>query len=212
MGKTIIGEKAKRPEKPIRKVKNIDGTETIVRAIKPSKEALSDLGMRTKRRIEAAIAKNPRRIEKIIARDKAKLLREINMMNKIQRAKFLSKNAPFDFVENKEEKGYKLYKVICVQCHDELALVWAKDETLRDWCDLHYITEYDKNSWRGCMTVQNSDVDDQLGFECACGEDTRDHRGRSSLPPVLRKLAIEYSMKHRAFGTKDSAFIAMQVK
>jgi len=181
-----------------------------VRAVPPSKEALKTLGLATRRQIVGPIAINPLTIEKEIALQKADLLRSIAMMNNLQREQWLRDNAPVDFVKDKKEKGYSRYNVTCVQCGDAIAVVWAKDDELKDWCDLHYICEYDKHTWHGCMAVNVSPIDQQLGFECACGQDTRDYRTNKELPPITRRLMVEYILEHRNFGTTTSAYIALK--
>jgi hypothetical protein len=69
---------------------------------------------------------------------------------------------------------------------------------------------YDKRSWHGCMTVNVSELDGMLGFECVCGEDTRDFRRAKNMPGVMKALRTEYSMNHRQFGKQTSSFLAVK--
>lgn len=197
-------------EKEYRRYTTKNGKKIELRVIKPSDEAIIALGMRSKRTIVSPIAINRPSVEKRFGAEKATLLRKLAGMNPVQRREYLRENAPIDFV--KDKSGYKKYKVTCARCGDEVAIVWATDKTLHDWVDMHYMQKHDEKTWYGCLVPSISQIDEELGFECCCGEDTRDFRGRTSLAPVLRGLAIEYSMKHREFNKPTSAFIAMEAK
>lgn len=177
---------------------------TEVRIMPPSKEALRSLGMRSNRYILSPISINPVYIERQIATQKAKVMREVAMMNQMQRQLYLKEKSPIDFWDH---NGYSRYKITCGKCGDEIALVWAKDSRLQDWCDLHYLTKFDKTSWYGCVAVNVSPIDDQLGFNCACGEDTRDYRANKSLPPILKGLMMDYVKERRGFGHSKAAFL-----
>lgn len=175
-----------------------------VRIMPPSKEAIKSLGMRSNRYILSPISINPLYIEKKIAIDKAKIMRSIAIMNSLQRQEYLKKNTPIDFWPH---KGYFKYKITCGKCGDEIAIVWSKDSTIKDWCDLHYLTKFDSRSWYGCVAVNVSPIDDQLGFNCACGEDTRDYRANKSLPPIMKGLMMDYVKERRGFGHSKAAFL-----
>lgn len=113
----------------------------------------------------------------------------------------------------KDRKGYNPYKVICTSCDAVLAHLWSKTKRVTtDWCDLHYICEYDKDKWTGAKSVHISPVDGQLCFECTCGVDSRDFRANSSLPPQ-KALSIEKAnAKGRAFGYRNSKFRLEELK
>jgi len=187
----------------------INGKKVELRVVKPSDEAIKSLGMRSKRTIVSPIAINPPSKEKHFAMEKANLLRSLARMSPVVRNAYLKSKAPFDFV--KDKKGYKQYRISCVRCGDQIATVWATDMSLKDWCDLHYTCWHDENTWYGAMEVQISLIDEQLGFECACGEDTRDFRTAKSMSPVLRDLAANYSMKHREFNKPTSVFLVEKI-
>lgn len=212
MGKTIIPDKnAKAPEeKRYRRFVTHGDRQVEVEVKTPSKEAVNALGMRTRRKIFGDIAINPPWIERNIAVTKAKLMRELAHMHPKERMRYLREHTPIDFVEDKQAKGYHQYNITCVNCGDQVAVVWAKDDTLKDWCDLHYMCEHDKNTWRGAMAVNVSPIDGLVGFECACGEDTRDFRANKELPRVMKQLMIEYSNTHRGFGHAKAGFVAMK--
>lgn len=201
--------KADNQEKTFKRTTTINGKKVELRVVTPSGEAIKALGMRSKRTIISPIAVNPISKEKHFAMEKAALLRSLARMSPVVRNVYLKQHAPFDFV--KDKRGYKQYSVICARCGDQVATVWATDGTLKDWCDLHYICWHDENTWYGAMEVQISLIDEQLGFECACGEDTRDFRTAKSMSPVLRDLAANYSMKHREFNKPTSAFVATKI-
>lgn len=180
-----------------------------VRRVLVSSETKESLGYRSKRVIVSKFPVNPLHIEKQIARKKADIMRSIPLMSKEEKDKFM-KSKPLDFVEDKT--GYRLYDIFCVTCSEKVATVWSKDESLKDWVDLHYICSYDQVEWSGCMAVSVSPIDGSLGFECVCGEDTRDFRVKKGMPPIQKQLMIEYSLKHREFNTLNSRFIAIKQK
>jgi len=196
-------------EEPIVRVVKMLSGDVEVRRVPPSKEALKELGLRSKIEIVSHLSINPPHIERKIALKKAEIIRSMAAMDRETQIKFIAEG-PIDFVSDKENR--KLFDIICTRCGDKVAYVWARTEKLEDWVDLHYVCWFDKFSWRGAMTINVSPIDARIGFECACGEDTRDFRKSRSLPPVQRELMIEYSMKHRDFGNKDSKFIAVAKK
>ena len=177
-----------------------------VRRIPPSAEAIKSLGLRTKREVIGHMAINPPEIEKQIRMLKTNILRDMAMMSPIEREEFIAKG-PIDFVKDKGKRNR--YDIYCTNCGEKVAYVWAINEKLANWCDLHYLCWYDEESWRGAMAVNVSPIDGHIGIECACGEDTRDFRTNRNMPPIQKKLMIEYSQKHREFATKDSRFIAV---
>lgn len=179
-----------------------------LRVVPPTKEAIEHLGNDTFKTVYGSLAINPPFIERSIAKQKAELVRSLALMQDKDRKHFLK--TPVDFVADKT--GYKQYDIICARCGDAIANCWATDDTLEDWCDLHYMCWHDKNTWYGAMSVNVSKIDGKLGFECACGEDTRDWRMNKSLAPVVKQLLIEYSMKHRDFGKPTSKFVAIPRK
>ena len=65
-------------------------------------------------------------------------------------------------VECKRNKeGYKKYRIYCNGCGSVLGECFGKDESLNEWCDLHYIASSEivkkdgeeKCYWLGCMAV-----------------------------------------------------------
>lgn len=186
----------------------IGGVKSRVRKMQPSKEAIKSLGLRTRREIISHMPVNPPEIESQIRMLKANILREMARMTHRQRMDFAE--IPIDFVKDKGDR--QKYDIWCSRCGDKVATVWADNEKLDNWCDLHYICWYDKDSWRGALTVNVSPIDKKIGFECACGEDTRDFRANRALPPVQKQLMIEYSLKHREFGKSTSKFAAIAVR
>lgn len=185
------------------------GKEIEVRRVPPTKEAIKQLGVRTRMELIGHVATNPMHIERQVALKKAEILRSMAMMNTAERIDFIAKG-PIDFVEDKT--GLQRYDINCVNCGEKVAYCWAKNDKLEGWCDLHYVSWYDEESWRGAMVVNVSPIDGALGFECACGEDTRDFRATNSLPPIQKRLMVDYILKHRGFGSKDSKFIAVARK
>lgn len=105
-----------------------------------------------------------------------------------------------------KDKGMKRYFIYCRKCGAKVARIHATNKRLSDWCNLHYINSHDRFEWKGCFSVQISPLDGKLGFECACGNDTRDHR-------LDQKKGKEYARKAvtnligREFGKKNSKFV-----
>jgi len=186
-----------------RSVKTLTGTIKVQRR-PPSQEALNGLGLRTKREIIGHLAINPPEIESQIRMLKSSILREMAMMS--PRDRMLFAEVPIDFVNDKENR--KKYWITCGRCGDHVAYVWANNEKLENWCDLHYVCWYSKTTWRGARAVNISPVDGKLGIECSCGEDTRDWRCAKNVAPIQKSLMIDYTQNHRDFGLPTSTFIA----
>ena len=116
----------------------------------------------------------------------------------------------------RDKKGMTRYLVTCGKCGEKIALVWSKDKSLTDWCDLHYISEArmvkKESLWFGCVAVNISPVDLTLGFECSCGNDSRDFRANQTLPreKLLKKIAETET--NREFNKKDSKFKVRKFK
>lgn len=186
----------------------IGGVKTRVRKVTPSKEAIKSLGeYRKQRTIIGHMAINRPEVEKPFRKLKADILREMALMHPAVRNDFIAKGV-IDFVKDKGDR--KRYDIFCSRCGEKVAYCWAADEKLHEWVDLHYITSFDRESWKGAMAINVSPIDGKLGIECACGEDTRDFRAARSMPPIQKQLMTEYSMKHRDFGVPSSRFLAMQ--
>ena len=128
-------------------------------------------------------------------------------------------------------KGMKKYEIYCRECGDLIAYVNADNEQLDNWCNLHYVSEarlgfeYQNFSidgklkkkkvkigeWRGCMGLQISPIDEKLGFECSCGNDTRDFRIKNNLTGLQLKDKLNNNMIDRDFNI-NSKFIAKEIK
>lgn len=111
----------------------------------------------------------------------------------------------------RNEPDLKKYSIYCSNCEAKVAEVYAKDKSMSDWADLHYYVECKKNkiktyTWRGAMAINISPIDEKLGIECTCGNDTRDFRANTTMPSALVQPVIEENMKGREFGKEDSKF------
>lgn len=117
------------------------------------------------------------------------------------------------FIECPQDKTkMNRYKITCGGCGMVQGYCWASDETLKDWCDFHYVQWTDGKQWYGCFTPQVSPIDETLCLECACGVDTRDIRANMTLPG---KTAFEMEEKNkigRGFGTEQSKFEVEKVR
>lgn len=185
----------------------IGGKKSRVRRVTPSEEAINSLSKyKDKHDIIGHIAVNPPEIENKIRMQKASILREMAMMNPGERRQFIDEG-PIDFCDHANKKKYY---IICRRCNEKTAYVWADNETLENWCDLHYLCSYDRITWYGAMAINVSPIDGKIGIECTCGEDTRDFRVNKTMPPIQKQMMIYYSQKHRGFGKNTSAYAAIQ--
>jgi hypothetical protein len=184
----------------------IGGIKSRVRKIPPSLSAIKGLGLRTKRVIVSHMPIEPPELQKKYAMKRAEILREMALMTAVDRERFIDKGV-IDFVTDKGDR--KKYDIFCSRCSEKVAYVWASNDKLDDWVDLHYICWYNKESWRGALSINVSPIDGKIGIECACGEDTRDFRTANYIPPIRKALLVEYSMKHRHFGDSNSKFAAI---
>ena len=139
------------------------------------------------------------------------------------------------------EEGYKKYQIICAICGDLIGNVYLKDKDINSWCDLHYINEaklvtrkeifhiekinkkgikklvpikkdVQFGEWHGCMSPSISPLDGLLGFECACGNDTRDFRAKNNLTGFQLQTKLKENMIGREFFKDDSKFILKEIK
>lgn len=110
----------------------------------------------------------------------------------------------------RDKSGMSKFKISCNNCGADLAECWATDETLVDYCDLHYISYHDGEYWQGALGVNISPIDLKIGFECCCGEDTRDFRLKTNVPDDVKKEK-EKNLQGREFGKKDSKFKSEKV-
>ena len=98
------------------------------------------------------------------------------------------------------------FEITCKSCQEVLAYVYADDATLLNWHATYYVSSYDATRWYGCMAVNVSPIDSALGFECACGVDTRDFRANRN---TLLKQRTQDNLEQRTFGKSKSAFKAI---
>lgn len=108
----------------------------------------------------------------------------------------------------RDKTGMNRYQIKCRVCKEIVGYTWAKDKTLMDWCDFHYVSWCDENGWKGCYTPNISPIDMHLGLECTCGSDTRDFRA-SIKKSWLEKEKI--NSVGRKFGTGTSKFMVKKV-
>lgn len=127
--------------------------------------------------------------------------RKLGSMNPKDQREYLKKIGPLNCIKTK--KDYKKYKIVCKNCGEKVALVYSKDSLLTDWCNLHYYYKCDRYRWYGCATLSYSPIDGLLGIECFCGNDSRDFRMKTTLPPKQ----IQERLKKREFGKPTSGFI-----
>ena len=106
----------------------------------------------------------------------------------------------------RDTTNMRRYKIVCKNCGETQAFVWATDDTLRDWCDCHYVQWSDGEQWHGCLTPHVSSITEELCFECCCGQDTRDFRANATLSyKTITELENKASIG-RKFGKSNSKF------
>lgn len=135
---------------------------------------------------------------------------KLGAMNDEQRRDLITR---VDHIEcPKDKTGKQKYQVTCTNCKAILAECYASDGTLSDWFDLHYIQETNGKKWTGCLTVNVSPLDGKIGFECCCGQDTRDFRSRrSNLHGKELDEKITETSSGREFGLDKSKFKAVSL-
>lgn len=102
----------------------------------------------------------------------------------------------------RDKSGMNKYRIFCAQCDEVVGECYATDETLSDFCDFHYIVSHDGEHWCGALTPQLSPIDQKIGIECCCGNDTRDFRNNDNLSDRMRKKLVTDKLKFRKFGFK----------
>jgi hypothetical protein len=106
----------------------------------------------------------------------------------------------------RKQEGMNPYDVVCTKCGNVVAQLYATDEKASDWCDLHSICFQVNGKWQGALAVNVSPIDSTLGFECTCGNDTRDFRASNGLPQETLMRKLKETKTGRTFGTKSSKF------
>lgn len=69
----------------------------------------------------------------------------------------------------RDKKGLRKYRVLCKSCGDMLAYFYAARPKLKDYCDLHYTSWFNKDSWHGCLGLNINAMTSEIRFECCCG-------------------------------------------
>jgi hypothetical protein len=111
----------------------------------------------------------------------------------------------------RDKSNMQAYKIVCKRCGEVVGLVYATDKYMSDWCDLHYVTRTDGKFWYGTRAINISPVDDKVGIECSCGNDTRDFRANTTMNPADALKIAESNMKGRDFGKKNSRFFLKEI-
>lgn len=112
----------------------------------------------------------------------------------------------------RDKSNLTRFKIICRECGELQAYLWATNSTLEDWCDCHYVQWHDGEYWHGCFTPHISPVTQRLCFECTCGNDTRDFTLNLTLPGSLAQQKEAQNKKGREYSKADSKFLVKEVK
>jgi len=120
----------------------------------------------------------------------------------------------------RDKTGMRRRVITCNNCDEIQGYLWARDNTLKDWCDFHYVqwTEtreikskkskkvFYETLWHGCFTPHISPITEELCLECTCGQDTRDFKANMTMN-VKEAYKIEDKNKiGREFGESNSKF------
>lgn len=65
-------------------------------------------------------------------------------------------------------KDYNKYEVSCNNCKENLATIYAKNETLEDWRRARYLSWHDKKNWYGALGLNIDLTTSEIRFECTC--------------------------------------------
>jgi len=112
----------------------------------------------------------------------------------------------------RDKSGMKQYFIMCSNCKAHVATVWSVDKIMSDYCDLHYMSTTDGEVWYGALSLNQSPINGILGIECACGNDTRDFRSNTTLPPKIKDKKIKENDRGRSFGKRNSKFKLKEIK
>jgi len=110
------------------------------------------------------------------------------------------------------KKGMKHREITCRKCGEVVGYCWSTDETLKDWCDFHYVQWTKGYQWKGCFTPHISPITQELCIECCCGADTRDFTINRTLSSKMARKIEKENKIGRKFGTSESKFLTRVVK
>lgn len=111
----------------------------------------------------------------------------------------------------KDKTGMTKYRINCKNCGEVQGFCYASDASLSDFFDFHYTNWTDGERWFGCFTPNISPIDQKLGIECTCGQDTRDFRANMTLSA---KRSFEMERKNaigRNFDDQKSKYHVVAV-
>jgi hypothetical protein len=129
------------------------------RTIKPSENALTELRLSKKKKIEKWSWR---------PYDRPDCMCELIIPTRIMSKDFRMYHCPK--AENWKKEGLSKYEVVCAACGDLLGSFYARDGKLTgEYYDLHYYSYFDAKSWRGCFGFNVDPFTSEPRFECACG-------------------------------------------
>lgn len=106
----------------------------------------------------------------------------------------------------RDKTGLQRFEITCNNCGQIQGYCYAKDATLDDFCDFHYVNWTDGKQWYGCLTPNISPITQQLTLECTCGYDTRDFRANQTLSGKVAEQMEKDNREGREFNRRDSKF------
>lgn len=129
-----------------------------------SEESLKLLGKAKKRVIYSRFTVDKHDCE-CKSREK-ELISKASILNDKQKEEYLEANTP---IVCKNIKDKKKFILICPDCKSQVAEVYAVNDKLENYANLHYISWYDKNSWYGAFGVNVNPSTQVVNIECCCG-------------------------------------------
>lgn len=106
----------------------------------------------------------------------------------------------------RDKTGMTKFKLYCTYCGELVGECYATDNTLKDFCDFHYVSTHNGEYWQGVLGVNMSPIDGMIGIECCCGNDTRDFRANNTLDPNAKKQKMLETSIGREYGKKTSGY------
>ena len=94
-------------------------------------------------------------------------MKNVAKMNEKARLQWYERNTPF---QCPRAKNQKLFNLKCQNCGEIIAWVNAMNSALKNWSNLHYISWYNKEGWRGTYGVNINPYLKDIRIECCCSE------------------------------------------
>lgn len=87
-------------------------------------------------------------------------------LSEIHHKEFLEVNTP---IECRNILGKKKYSLSCPDCKEIVATLYASNQNLDNYANLHYVCWHDTKSWHGTFGVNVNPSTEEITIECCCG-------------------------------------------